>query len=637
MLSYVRQAISANGGTPQSFRPIDAWRELVTVYGGTPTQYTQIGLMRQAVTAVGGTPTQWTELGLLRELLTALGVSAPSYSLRALYQQLAGATTVPTDTTAPILSLPTGVQTSPTTATIGATTDEGAGLLYWVVTTSATTPTASQIETGQSNSGTAAAASGTVTVGSAGAKTANATGLSPSTAYYAHLVQTDLALNTSNVVSSAQFTTAAAPDVTAPTLSSPTDAANGSTGGTLSVSTDEANGTLYWFISTSATPPTAANLKAGTGAVSYGSQAVTATGVQNVSATGLAASTAYFSYFLHRDATGNDSTIAAADGFTTTSLTAPVLTRTSAAGANPMTWSGAYTGMVVGTSYISMRWRVNGGSWTNETDHLVTSDDAFDMGDGTATFAWPLYDAHTFSAGDFVEVEEGHTLSGTTAWSSILSDTMAGAATYAHGGKATSASSSTAVSFTALPFAAGKALVVLTCFSNAGGTVDSVPTSLTLTPTGGGTPVTLTKVGSGGTSAARAFAVYATSTNITAGNYDVTGTRPAAARSNVLFYGALTGNSTPTSGPTFTASSETNPHATSSATCPTNGIVMGWFMLVNSATLTASTGTTLIDQTFFNSECGLAMGTRADTGSISVTASPNSTFNWGRGVAAFQP
>lgn len=106
-------------------------------------------------------------------------------------------------------------------------------------------------------------------------------------------------------------------DDTAPTLSSPTDAASGSTGATLSVATNEVNGTLYWFVGTSATPPSAAALKAGTGAVAFGSQAVTSAGVQNATASGLSASITYYAHFLHRDTAGNESAIATADGFTT--------------------------------------------------------------------------------------------------------------------------------------------------------------------------------------------------------------------------------------------------------------------------------------------------------------------------------
>jgi hypothetical protein len=75
-------------------------------------------------------------------------------------------------------------------------------------------------------------------------------------------------------------------------------------------------------VTTSATPPSVAQVKAGqnnggTAAVDSGNQAVSATGAQNATADGLTASTAYYSYFVHTDAAGNNSTVAAADGFTT--------------------------------------------------------------------------------------------------------------------------------------------------------------------------------------------------------------------------------------------------------------------------------------------------------------------------------
>lgn len=56
MIQYIRQAITTNGGTPQSFSVIGALREIVTVYGGTPTQYSVVGLLREAVTALNIQP-----------------------------------------------------------------------------------------------------------------------------------------------------------------------------------------------------------------------------------------------------------------------------------------------------------------------------------------------------------------------------------------------------------------------------------------------------------------------------------------------------------------------------------------------------------------------------------------------------
>jgi hypothetical protein len=108
-----------------------------------------------------------------------------------------------------VLSSPVGTQTGSTTATVGATTDEGNGTMYAVVTTSATQPSVAQIKAGQNNAGTAAAWSGNVAVSSTGAKTLSATGLPASTTCYAHLVHADAAGNDSNRVSSSSFTTAA--------------------------------------------------------------------------------------------------------------------------------------------------------------------------------------------------------------------------------------------------------------------------------------------------------------------------------------------------------------------------------------------------------------------------------------------
>lgn len=112
------------------------------------------------------------------------------------------------DTTAPILTNPTGTATGSTTADVGATTDEGNGTLYAVVTTSSPQPTVAQIKASQDHTGAAAAWGGSQAVSSTGAKTLGATGLTAATNYWGHLVHTDAASNDSNRVSSAQFTTA---------------------------------------------------------------------------------------------------------------------------------------------------------------------------------------------------------------------------------------------------------------------------------------------------------------------------------------------------------------------------------------------------------------------------------------------
>lgn len=108
----------------------------------------------------------------------------------------------------PTLTSPTAVQTGQTTGTIGVTTDQGNGTLFWVVTTSSTAPSVAQIKAGQDNSGAAAAASGSQAVSASGAQSHNVTGLSAGTTYNAFFVHTDAGSNNSNIPSGVNFTTA---------------------------------------------------------------------------------------------------------------------------------------------------------------------------------------------------------------------------------------------------------------------------------------------------------------------------------------------------------------------------------------------------------------------------------------------
>ncbi|MBB4857021.1 hypothetical protein HNO88_000318 [Novosphingobium chloroacetimidivorans] len=106
-------------------------------------------------------------------------------------------------------------------------------------------------------------------------------------------------------------------DTTAPTLSNATGTQTGQTTATVGVTTNEGNGSLYWYLSTSNTPPTVANLKNGSGSVLSGIQSVSATGAQTVNITGLTAATQYYTHWLHRDAALNDSAILTGPGFVT--------------------------------------------------------------------------------------------------------------------------------------------------------------------------------------------------------------------------------------------------------------------------------------------------------------------------------
>lgn len=106
-------------------------------------------------------------------------------------------------------------------------------------------------------------------------------------------------------------------DVTAPVLSSPTASATGETTASGSVSTDEANGTLFYLTSANA-------IEAEADIISLGeSQAVSETGVQSVSITGLTEGTPYYTHFVHQDAAGNNSNVATSAQFTTNAAAGP--------------------------------------------------------------------------------------------------------------------------------------------------------------------------------------------------------------------------------------------------------------------------------------------------------------------------
>lgn len=103
------------------------------------------------------------------------------------------------------------------------------------------------------------------------------------------------------------------PDSTAPVLSSPTGTQTGSTSASGTVSTDEGNGTLYYYASTNSTEDIATVKASGS------SQAVSSTGVQNVTFSGLSAGTTYYAHYVHTDAAGNDSSRVSSSSFTTPS------------------------------------------------------------------------------------------------------------------------------------------------------------------------------------------------------------------------------------------------------------------------------------------------------------------------------
>jgi ribose 1,5-bisphosphokinase PhnN len=93
-----------------------------------------------------------------------------------------------------------------------------------------------------------------------------------------------------------------------------------------------------------------------------------------------------------------------------------------------MSWSSYYANAIPDSDYVACRWRSPSGSgaWTYETEQLLTSDLFWDSEDGAASFAWPFFQAATFTVGLTVEVEEGlHRGSDAVVWGASLIDTMA--------------------------------------------------------------------------------------------------------------------------------------------------------------------------------------------------------------------
>jgi len=89
-----------------------------------------------------------------------------------------------------VLSSPSATPRALPIFTGSVTTDTGSGTLYWVVTTSATPPSATQIKAGQTNTGSAATASGNQAVSASGVQNVSGTGtLIGSTTYYLYFVQ----------------------------------------------------------------------------------------------------------------------------------------------------------------------------------------------------------------------------------------------------------------------------------------------------------------------------------------------------------------------------------------------------------------------------------------------------------------
>jgi uncharacterized repeat protein (TIGR02059 family) len=109
------------------------------------------------------------------------------------------------DTTAPSLSGATDTKTGSSTADLKVVSNETNGLTYYVVTRSATPPTAAQVKSGLDDGGSAAVKTGSISASTT--LSWGVTSLSASTTFYAHFMQEDVATNQSTVASGDGFIT----------------------------------------------------------------------------------------------------------------------------------------------------------------------------------------------------------------------------------------------------------------------------------------------------------------------------------------------------------------------------------------------------------------------------------------------
>lgn len=110
--------------------------------------------------------------------------------------------------TAPTLSAVSFTANGQSSGDVSVSTDDSTGTIWYVLTTSSTTPTAAQVQNGLDASSNPAAASGTITgMNATGAQVRGVAGLSASTTYYPHAYQISGQSVASSVVTGSSDTT----------------------------------------------------------------------------------------------------------------------------------------------------------------------------------------------------------------------------------------------------------------------------------------------------------------------------------------------------------------------------------------------------------------------------------------------
>lgn len=202
--------------------------------------------------------------------------------------------------TAPVLSSPSSSSITQATATVSYSTTDATGTSYIVVTTSATPPSAAQIQAGDDHTDADAVFAASDASLESGANTFSVTGLTADTTYYYYVIQNDGSAD-SNIVDGTFATLSDSPTIeTIQVVNAEAD------GFQLRFTTDTGNGTAYYVVyATGATDPSAAQILAETdgddvAAIASDSMVISGTGVQTFPAvTGLNVGTTYRASIVH--------------------------------------------------------------------------------------------------------------------------------------------------------------------------------------------------------------------------------------------------------------------------------------------------------------------------------------------------
>lgn len=250
-------------------------------------------------------------------------------------------------------------------------------------------------------------------------------------------------------------------------------------------------------------------------------------------------------------------------------LTAPVLTQTSTAGTNPPTWDAVMADLQDGDT-IQLDYTTNGSTpdGVAEASHVIDSrEETVNWGS-----AWP----NPFPGGVTIKWRERYGRDPGTGfvwspWSNTLTGAMPASGSVFVPGTAPAGQtgSSTTHTFTSVAFGAGIPIVGVAAF---------FVSSVTLTPSGGGSPISLT-LRADVDASRRDATLWGHTTSIAAGNYDVAVGHSAANNDCSIHPGTLTGATAAPTGTFGQAAGVSSVSYAGAATVPTSGL---WIAIAHS-------------------------------------------------------